>query len=128
MKYLRTFESHDQIESDITDILIEIKDEYPWTYKVWKETKGKYFTLRYVAVIELEGEIDESGINYNGYLLPKTSIDCIEHVIDYMKSNGVSKYTIGFGDDDEFSDDETIDTIKQLPIWSNNYIRIDFIY
>jgi hypothetical protein len=58
---------------------------------------------------------------------PPVVIESIERSIDFMNSEGFINYQITFEmeDDDEYLE-ISLEEVKDLDVWPNNFIRIEF--
>lgn len=120
------------ILNTIDDILIEVHD-IGFTNKQWLEPGiTKLNKNRFVLVIETIDKYLEDGLRIEPIIS-----ETIKRVIDFMKSEGFH-FKIEIGSDDLAPDDnaddyfkdikyEELDKLTETSLWSNEFIRIDFI-
>lgn len=132
MKHLSTyriFESYsDDIKSDLDDIILDINDDVYW--KAMSFHSGIDDIDKWSILINIEDNDHE--YEAEGKSPDDNILECIKRSIRYMKSKGYDIFEIHVGDTNAGPDGEEgfdrvyIVDIKELDIWSNNFIRIDF--
>ena len=121
MRYLKTYKLFESVGKDLPDILIDINDESYWRAECWPDSQRQ----KWVVVIQTVDEDEEYELE--GQTPPKSVIETIERVIDFMNFEGFSNYQITFEtDEDDQYEEITLDEVPGLDVWSNNFIRIEF--
>lgn len=121
MKYLKTYKLFESVGNDLHDIFLEVNDETYWQAKVWPDSQSQ----KWVVVIQTVDEDEEYELE--GLKPTSVVIESIERAIDFMNSDGFTNYQITFEveDDDQYLE-ISLEDIKDLDVWSNNFIRIEF--
>jgi hypothetical protein len=121
MKYLKSYKIFESTGDDLSDIFLEVNDEKYWKAKVWPESQSQ----KWVVVIQTVDEDEEYELE--GLTPAPVVIESIERSIDFMNSEGFINYQITFEmeDDDEYLE-ISLEEVKDLDVWPNNFIRIEF--
>jgi hypothetical protein len=121
MKYLKSYKIFESAGNDLSDIFLEVNDELLWKAEVWPDSQSG----KWVVVIQTVDEDEEYELE--GQIPPPVVIESIERSIDFMNGEGFTNYQITFEneDDDEYLE-ISLEEVKDLDVWGNNFIRIEF--
>jgi hypothetical protein len=121
MKYLKSYKIFESTGNDLSDIFLEVNDESFWMAEVWPDSQSG----KWVVVIQTVDEDEEYELE--GLTPPPVVIESIERSVDFMNGEGFTNYQITFEneDDDEYLE-ISLEEVKDLDVWSNNFIRIEF--
>lgn len=123
----------DYIKSTINDLLLEISDNSDWYFNLDGDSVSNYYEV-YISngEVDIRREEDDDLWGYEQRRIPKELIDCLERIIDFMKSEGF-KYSLLFCS--EYSSDRNEDVISNIELddlyddmimSENESIRINF--
>ena len=134
MRYLKTYNLYERVSKDsklfesvsnnLTHILYEINDETDETYwkaNCWSDSQdGKWVVV--IQTVDSPDEPEEEG------LTPPTSvIETIKRAIEFMNGEGFTNYEITFNNEYDQYEEINLEEVSDLDVWSNNFIRIDFM-
>jgi hypothetical protein len=123
MKYLTSYNQFEmKLLEDLQDILLPINDLDLWKAVVWENTPGD--TRNWWVIIQTIDEDKE--FELEGQTPSEVITQCVERAISFMTELGF-KSVITF-EEDETDQREVITTanFKDLDVWSNQFIRIEF--
>ena len=128
MKYLKSYKIFESTGDDLSDIFLELNDELLWKAEVWPDSQSG----KWIVVIQTVDEDEEYELE--GQTPPPVVIECIERAIDFMNGEGFTNYGITFEmEEDDQEEPEllqykriNIDSLSDLDVWPNNFIRIEF--
>ncbi len=128
MKHLKTYKIFESVGQDLPDIFLEVNDEPIWKAEVWPDSQSG----KWIVVIQTVDEDEEYELE--GQTPPPVVIECIERAIDFMNGEGFTNYGITFEmEEDDQEEPEllqykriNIDSLSDLDVWPNNFIRIEF--
>jgi hypothetical protein len=121
MKHLKSYKIFESAGDDLSDIFLEVNDELLWKAEVWPDSQSG----KWVVVIQTVDEDEEYELE--GLTPPPVVIESIERSVDFMNGEGFTNYQITFEneDDDEYLE-ISLEEVKDLDVWPNNFIRIEF--
>lgn len=124
MRYLKSYKIFESAGSDLEDIFLEVNDESYWMATVWPDSQSQ----KWVVVISTADEDEEYELE--GLTPPPVVIESIERSIDFMNGEGFTNYQITFENSDSTGSAEfeeiNLEEVKDLDVWGNNFIRIEF--
>ncbi len=128
MNHLKTYKIFESVGQDLPDIFLEVNDEPIWKAEVWPDSQSG----KWIVVIQTVDEDEEYELE--GQTPPPVVIECIERAIDFMNGEGFTNYGITFEmEEDDQEEPEllqykriNIDSLSDLDVWPNNFIRIEF--
>jgi hypothetical protein len=126
MKHLKSYKIFESAGQDLSDIFLEVNDELLWKVECWFENhRSDSKDGKWVVVIQTVDEDEEYELE--GQIPPPVVIESIERSIDFMNGEGFTNYQITFEneDDDEYLE-ISLEEVKDLDVWPNNFIRIEF--
>jgi hypothetical protein len=126
MKHLKSYKIFESVGQDLSDIFLEVNDELLWKVECWFENhRSDSKDGKWVVVIQTVDEDEEYELE--GQIPPPVVIESIERSIDFMNGEGFTNYQITFEneDDDEYLE-ISLEEVKDLDVWPNNFIRIEF--
>jgi hypothetical protein len=121
MKHLKSYKIFESTSQDLSDIFLEVNDELLWKVECWPDSQSQ----KWVVVIQTVDEDEEYELE--GQTPPPIVIESIERSIDFMNGEGFTNYGITFEneDDDQYLE-ISLEEVKDLDVWPNNFIRIEF--
>jgi hypothetical protein len=135
MKHLKTYNLYERVSKDsklfesvsnnLTHILYEINDETDETYwkaNCWPDSQdGKWVVV--IQTVDSPDEPEEEGLTP-----PPSVIETIKRAIEFMDGEGFTNYEITFNNEyDDQYEEINLEEVSDLDVWSNNFIRIDFM-
>ena len=128
MKHLKTYKIFESVGQDLPDIFLEVNDEPIWKAEVWPDSQSG----KWIVVIQTVDEDEEYELE--GQTPPPVVIESIERSIEFMNGEGFTNYGITFEmEEDDQEEPEllqykriNIDSLSDLDVWPNNFIRIEF--
>jgi hypothetical protein len=124
MKYLKSYKIFESAGDDLSDIFLEVNDESFWKAEVWPDSQSG----KWVVVIQTVDEDEEYELE--GLTPPPVVIESIERSVDFMNGEGFTNYQITFENSDSTGSAEfeeiNLEEVKDLDVWGNNFIRIEF--
>jgi hypothetical protein len=127
MKHLKTyklFESHDDIDNILRNILIEINEDDFWKAEFLFDSNNQ----KYIIIIETK---DTWEYEFEGQPIIPSSIivESIESVIRFMKSEEFVNYKIFFDENDSGSktiETKNVNDIFDMDFWPYSSLKIEF--